>query len=920
MRNAIMLLILLSASLASGYIIVDYDDMDYVASGQAQMEAAGWHNDSAITSTDVWSVCSVGGSDLSCIGLNAFLHRPFNQVPSTYSIENQGAASSAKNFSVRFKWKPVAGSYSSSAASRREFQMWDSYTASSTRTNGFAVVYNNSGVRRYGLYGDTNFYQLFSTNSTDFNYYDFQMDFRIEATTAAAPNLSWQNITLWSSGTSGIWNSTLAPTGTMPNLVRFNSTNFIWVNGRGFYLDDWAVIVYDNGEDFILPNQSLNFTTSYNCSDGLDNDDDGYIDLDDPNCDDILDNIEDPFDTHACNDGADNDGDGFTDFPSDPSCASLFGDTELPQSYFICSDGIDNDGDGFIDLDDPACVSANGSTELPMHGSGQPDDTCAVSSLCLIKDTFPYVDDFVWHGWEYDYIYEVLGVPTPVNCTTGNTSGCNQEASTGSMNLATSNNQTIFYKDFTNANTYNDAEAYFRIVMDGIGLHPESVNISINNGGTDVVRIYLDIDRENTYTIGSSQYDKRVGIYASSGGFFYLGGYAYLHDLSIFELYAMMDNTENTFSIRYKDATSLQEKQINTTFSFDNNLLPDNIVISTNAQYNEIMLHEAHIYGYIPSIDAYCTTWSRPKYLYETFNSGNLLDCGWITNQDISVLGDFNIKNDDGEINAYKVTSLDGIQTPVTSKISDYVTIQWDEYIDSTSDDGGNTNAIFIQDHDYNVISMITFDKGTGGYGRVYTTSDGDTELVTDSFPNDMYNTMKVVINLVSDSQTIIIDDVLYASDAPLKDSAYDFTDVAVFAIGSYNSQYRIDNVIIYTSDAEGNQIVPNQFAKKKDSNETILFGIVFQHSPTCLTDEDCASGWCARSYSAAQTGRCHILNYRACDEAGYNRTMWCFFKLFIGGGLNWFKDLILDNMILFLVFLIIVMAVLFFIGQFRRR
>lgn len=52
-----------------------------------------------------------------------------------------------------------------------------------------------------------------------------------------------------------------------------------------------------------------------------------------------------------CNDGIDNDNDGFIDCDdfdcdSDPNCA-----------IEICDDGIDNDNDGFIDCDDIDCDS-----------------------------------------------------------------------------------------------------------------------------------------------------------------------------------------------------------------------------------------------------------------------------------------------------------------------------------------------------------------------------------------------------------------------------------------------------------------------------------------------------------------------------------------------------------------------------------
>jgi len=53
--------------------------------------------------------------------------------------------------------------------------------------------------------------------------------------------------------------------------------------------------------------------------------------------------------TEICNDGIDNDGDGLID-SEDPDCVA-------PPQPEICDDGIDNDGDELIDSDDPDCVA-----------------------------------------------------------------------------------------------------------------------------------------------------------------------------------------------------------------------------------------------------------------------------------------------------------------------------------------------------------------------------------------------------------------------------------------------------------------------------------------------------------------------------------------------------------------------------------
>jgi len=63
----------------------------------------------------------------------------------------------------------------------------------------------------------------------------------------------------------------------------------------------------------------------------------------------------------GCSDGVDNDGDGFVDYPVDPGCTGPEDASELGTTQ--CDDGIDNDGDGFIDLDDPNCSGPNDNQE-----------------------------------------------------------------------------------------------------------------------------------------------------------------------------------------------------------------------------------------------------------------------------------------------------------------------------------------------------------------------------------------------------------------------------------------------------------------------------------------------------------------------------------------------------------------------------
>lgn len=115
-------------------------------------------------------------------------------------------------------------------------------------------------------------------------------------------------------------------------------------------------------------------TPSPACSDGIDNDGDGFIDFSmDPGCEDRSD-LDETDPTARCADGQDNDSDGLIDFPADPGCEAA-GDTteddDCPDGWncAACGNGQDDDGDGLVDYPtDPACTSAADNDENPRNG------------------------------------------------------------------------------------------------------------------------------------------------------------------------------------------------------------------------------------------------------------------------------------------------------------------------------------------------------------------------------------------------------------------------------------------------------------------------------------------------------------------------------------------------------------------------
>jgi MYXO-CTERM domain-containing protein len=114
-------------------------------------------------------------------------------------------------------------------------------------------------------------------------------------------------------------------------------------------------------------------TTDAACSDGKDNDGDGKVDCDDPDCKGekvtVCAATKESSDAD-CADGKDNDGNGLIDC-KDPNC---IGSKPCPaeNTNETCSDGKDNDNDGLIDCSDPDCKSAS----ITVCGDENTDAAC----------------------------------------------------------------------------------------------------------------------------------------------------------------------------------------------------------------------------------------------------------------------------------------------------------------------------------------------------------------------------------------------------------------------------------------------------------------------------------------------------------------------------------------------------------------
>ena len=159
------------------------------------------------------------------------------------------------------------------------------------------------------------------------------------------------------------------------------------------------------------PCEAARLGAGYACADGIDNNNDGFIDNEDPSCfypwstegystgnqNDATPGIAGKTE---CNDGLDNNGNGLFD-ALDPGCVSSDDASEddgyQPMKLGTCADGIDNDGDGFIDREDPSCLWPT-DDESSEDRSAQRTTGLCMDSVDNDGDTLADTDDHACYG------------------------------------------------------------------------------------------------------------------------------------------------------------------------------------------------------------------------------------------------------------------------------------------------------------------------------------------------------------------------------------------------------------------------------------------------------------------------------------------------------------------------------------------
>jgi hypothetical protein len=891
----LMFICMMFAALA--YTVVDYDSFDYTG-GSSLLYANGWRNDS-VGSIDQ---CQALSGYMFCAGTgsNKVIYHTLNQKPVGYCVSKNGSYGDfARNFSIRYQIAMVdsaktssdivwsgSGQYINTTYNGR-FQdlmtrIYANYSGYSARPEDF--LWETTGAITAPIVRDT----------VMGDWHTVQMDFFV--TNASFP-IGAQNIYL---GNISVINSTgliYNHAGSIPTMTDYFCLNASYFRfNTDFKLDNFYMVEYNESEYFIPINQSITIGTTYQCSDGIDNDADSFIDMDDPSCDSVIDNSESPYDSTECNDGEDNDGDYLIDYPADPSCSGFSDNSEAPKNTFQCNDGQDNDGDGYIDYPvDPSCASPSENSELPADNSVQTEDTCSSGQGCIMLETFPYSDTIYYHNWT-----DLGGSSLP------NVAYIKGGYSLLIQNYDGSLNTISLIKDFQNdASLFSDITG--DILFEAVTNSSYTCGIACQKNHT----LYILFDGTSMTAIAM----KLVFIDKGSGNI----------DVEVYNL----DNESNEDYIETKTLTAanglfnVQFKldiysnpndntiTINNYIShFYNATTPTRIRVYTNdydSRPLQVYMHYIKINGQLSGASV-CSTFKPPYYLKEEFTYSYLQDCGWtVTPSSLYVQGGLDIDNSIDYFSAYK-GMYDSISSSYVKLTNRYSTLSFSINPKSTSD-SVNAFSFFIYDYAKNIVSSFNFDRS----GNVYHYPDGSPELLT-TIATDTTSNIKIVFDIINDKFDFYVNNALIAQSKEFYNTEFNYEDLFAVYLTSAYSAYSVDNLAVYTSDASGSPMIASATINLNANNQTYLWGILYKATPACVQDSDCPSGQCT-GYK-----KCASLNYKMCDEYGYNRTNWCFFKLMVAKSLEWVVNLILDNFLLFLGLLIILMFSLFFLGHLRRR
>lgn len=601
-----------------------------------------------------------------------------------------------------------------------------------------------------------------------------------------------------------------------------------------------------------------------------------------------------PLGSFSCSDGIDNDGDGFIDYPADHSCSGYTDNTETPFDTTQCNNGVDDDADGFVDIDDPRCGGTiTGLSEFPSDATVQPDTPCLSEEFCLLYEKFPYSDNITLHGWG------------------GQVSRFKPLSLLGSYRLYFDNagtNDFWLYKNLTNTNIYNSVQVWFEL----------SMATKDTWSGSDSSIFYVELKDAGNKTLNYLKFNltqidplsTRCQIYITNGTSETLLATIFpsLSSSGNVRFKLTIDQVTKQYQVAYGVGSEWNEYSTYFGFYDPTALKVQSFVIRDpfdSSKFN-VYIDNINILGADTNFDTTCDEVSLPYYLKESFN-GYLAVCGWSSSHNMWFRGVQVLSDTTGFYYAQKTFTSPLDQSPLGDATSRYFTLSFDfALVNSTTT--GNWEVRLFDNTNYNFFVIYN-----NGNDILYNDANVGKNVVQD-VPLSTSYPYKIVFDFQADTYNIYFNGSKVVTAARFINELYNLENANNVKISNSHTGFKLDNLAIYTSDALGNAILPSTNPITIVTNSTLMCGVFSKVKPTCTQDTDCTTGDCMPN------GRCNSFDMTYCDKHGYVRGNKCILvgvaSCFFGSA----TDVVFDNFFYVLIAIIMLIAIVYLSVMLRRR
>lgn len=370
-------------------------------------------------------------------------------------------------------------------------------------------------------------------------------------------------------------------------------------------------------------------------------------------------------------------------------------------------------------------------------------------------------------------------------------------------------------------------------------------------------------------------------------------------------MYYETNGTHITNKSLYKDGTICA---YNDTVSLDNNDFPLTYFRFELECGADVGIDDIEVYSGLASLfdsasDTNCTTWELPYYLKEDFN-GELGYCGWATTEDVFYNGTL------VRTQAQEYYSINKEMDIVEDSETRFVTIDFDLKPNDIPFDGGL--AITLRDEAEQRIVAMLFDsdgiyvEDDGIFLYAYNISAGSSQLLN----------FNIHLDFVNDDYDVWYNGSIINQSVGFPSSLLNAENINRISITSSQAGYTLDNLAIYATDQNNEIIVVDKDIVAEPNASLSMCGHFFNDADqiSCTVDSDCPTDSCLAN------GKCNRFDMTYCDDIGRTRGNMCYISAVADCSLSSLSDIILDNFLLFLVFIVVLILIGYLVYMGRGR